>query len=89
MLCLSSSWLTPWPFKTITPVGNVCSCRGRPAWKYYAVFFLFYKHIDEKLVIKMSKNTSHLSKSLGTKQKIIWADQFKSSGSVHLQLCYI
>ena len=32
MLCFSSSWLTPCPRKTITPVGNVCNCRGRPAW---------------------------------------------------------
>ena len=31
MLCLSSSWLTPCPLNTITPVGNVCSWRGRPA----------------------------------------------------------
>ena len=32
MLCFSSSWLTPCPRSTITPVGNVCNCRGRPAW---------------------------------------------------------
>ena len=51
--------------------------------------FLFQRQIDEKLIIKMFKNVTHLSESLGTKQKVIWTDQFKSSGSVHLQLCVL